>query len=199
MAKQKGIFKFVGKLGNKVGYELQGKLVARSIGKLDLNKMRTAPQYEETRKNQSEFAIATKAGQLFRQAMLHMTKGVTDYQYPIDVMRLMIHTLRADDIHPKGFKQLNNGLRNPASQMAFRRLNIYSKKSCSHFKGSLLQRTSDANVWKLNRSTLWEKSNSGDKKTVRIGYLHLDFEGRTAQYEPALSIKIGRASCRERV
>ena len=188
MAKQKGIFKFAGKLGNMVGYHLQGEPVSRRIGKLDLDKMRTAPQYEETRKNQSEFSIATKAGQLFRQAMIHMTQGFTDYQYPIDVMRLMISTLRADDSQPKGYKQLNNGLKNPASQMAFRRLNIYSKKSCRHFKGSLIQRTSDANVWKLNRSTLWEKTNSGDKKTVRIGYLHIDFEGRIAQYEQALSI-----------
>jgi len=192
MAKQKGVFKFEGKLGNIVSYMLHGKPVSRTIGETDPEKMRTAPQYEETRKNQSEFALATKAGQLFRQAMIHMTRGFTDYQYPIDVMRLMINTLRADDTQPKGSKHLNNGLKNPESQMAFRRLNIYSKKSCRHFKGSLVQRTSDPNVWKLNRSLLWEKANDGDKKTVKIGYLHIDFEGQIAHYEPTLSITCHR-------
>ncbi|MBC7885058.1 MAG: hypothetical protein H7X99_06255 [Saprospiraceae bacterium] len=192
MAKQTGVFKFKGKLGNTVSYILNGEKVTRTIGVLDREKMRTAPQYAETRKNQSEFSVATKAGQMFRQAMKHMTHGYTNYQYPMDVMSLMINTLRADDTQPKGYKQLNNGLKNPESQMAFRRLNIYSKKSCRHFKGSLMETTSDPMVYKLNRHLLWGKANDGDKKTVRLGYLHIDFEGGRANYEPALSITCTR-------
>ncbi|MBC7883952.1 MAG: hypothetical protein H7X99_00655 [Saprospiraceae bacterium] len=192
MAKQTGVFKYTGKLGKTVSYTLNGKKVTRTIGEVDLEKMRTAPQYAETRKNQSEFAVATKAGQIFRQTMKHMTQGYTDYKYPMDVMSVMINTSRADDTQPKGYKQLNNGLRNPEAQMAFRRLNIYSKKSCRHFKGSLMQTTSDPMVYKLNRHLLWDKANDGDKKTVRLGYLHIDFEGCKATYEPSLSITCTR-------
>ena len=192
MGKPVRIFKFIGKVGNIVTYLLYGKLVSRTIGKMDLKKMRTAPQYEETRKNQTEFAVATKAGQLFRQAMILMTQGYTNYQYPIDVMRAMLQTLRSDDTQQKGYKQLNNGLKDPEAQMAFRRLNIYSKKANRHYKGSLLQRTSAPDVWQLNHSTLWTKANDGDHKTVKLGYLHIDFEGRVAQYEPVLSITCHR-------
>ncbi|MBC7885274.1 MAG: hypothetical protein H7X99_07350 [Saprospiraceae bacterium] len=182
MAKQTGVFKYTGKLGKTVSYKLNGKEVTRTIGEVDLEKMRTAPQYAETRKNQSEFAVATKAGQMFRQAMKHITHGYSDYKYPMDVMRVMINTLRADDTQPKGYKQLNNGLKNPESQMAFRRLHIYSKKSCRHFKGSLMETTSDPMVYKLNRHLLWEKANDGNKKTVRLGYLLLVFDGCIANY-----------------
>ncbi|MBC7885584.1 MAG: hypothetical protein H7X99_08920 [Saprospiraceae bacterium] len=192
MAKQTGVFKFTGKLGKTVSYTLNGKEVTRTIGDVDLEKMRTAPQYAETRKNQSEFAVATKAGQMFRQAMKHMTHRYTDYKYPMDVMRVMINTLRADDTQPKGYKHLNNGLKNPESQMAFRRMNIYSKKSFRHFKGSLMVTTSDPMVYKLNRHLLWDKVNDGDKKTIRLGYLHIDFEGGIANYEPALSVTCTR-------
>ncbi len=192
MAKMKGIIKFEGKLGDKVGYVLNGKWTLRSKGKVDLHKMRTAPQYEETRKNQSEFAVASRAGQLFRQALMHLTKGFTNHNYPPEVMSAMINTLRADNTQPKGFKQLNNGLKNPESQMAFRRLNIFSKKT-KHYKEALIQHASSPNAFKLNRSVLWEKAKSGDKKTVRIGYLHLDFDAQIAHYEPALSISCTRS------
>ncbi len=191
MAKNKSIIKFIGKVGDKVGYILHGKYVIRSNGKVDLHKMRTAPQYEETRKNQSEFAVASRAGQLFRQALMPLTKGFTKHNYPPEVMSAMINTLRADVTQPKGFKQLNNGLKNPESQMAFRRLNIFSKKT-RHYKEALIQNASVPNAFKLNRSLLWEKAKSGDKKIVRIGYLHLDFDTQIAHYEPALSITCTR-------
>ncbi len=192
MAKNKSIIKFHGKLGDKVSYILHGKRVLRSIGAVDLHKMRTAPQYEETRKNQSEFAVASRAGQLFRQALMAFTKGYTNHNYPPEVMSAIISTLRADDTQPKGLKQLNNGLKNPESQLAFRRLNIFSKKT-KHYKETLIQHTAAPNGFKLNRSILWEKAKSGDKKTVSIGYLHLDFDAHTALYEPALSITCNRS------
>ncbi len=192
MAKNKSIIKFHGKLGGKVSYKLKGKWVIRAIGAVDLHKMRTAPQYEETRKNQSEFAVASHAGQLFRKALMHLTKGYTNHNYPPEVMSAMINTLRADNTQPKGFKQLNNGLKNPESQMAFRRLNIFSKKT-KHYKEALIQHASAPNAFKLNRALLWEKAKGGDKKTVRIGYLHLDFDAQIAHYEPALSISCTRS------
>ncbi len=192
MAKMKGVIKFEGKLGDKIGYVLNGKWTMRSKGKVDLHKMRTAPQYEEARKNQSEFAVASRAGQLFRKALMDFTKGYTNHNYPPEVMSAMINTLRADNTQPKGFKLLNNGLKNPESQLAFRRINIYSKKT-KHYKEALIQHAAAPNAFKLNRSILWEKAKSGDKKTVRIGYLHLDFDAQIAHYEPALSISCTRS------
>ena len=62
MGKQVSLFKFTGRIGDVVSYYLNGELTSRTIGKVDGEKMLTAVQYEETRKNQSEFAIASQAG-----------------------------------------------------------------------------------------------------------------------------------------
>ena len=118
MAKQVGIFKFTGKLGNQVGYKLGDVYVTRTNGKLDLVMMRTAPQYEETRKNQSLFAMASKAGQLFRYALINLTKGYTAHDYASNVVSLMLKTLKADSSQPKGQQTLTNGLKNTAAQIA---------------------------------------------------------------------------------
>ena len=192
MATQVSLVKFVGRIGNIVHYISNNRLVSRTIGKVDIVKMRTAPQYEETRKNQSEFSIATKAGQLFRQGMMHLTRGCTNYAYPVEVMQLMLKTLRADTTQPKGHKQISNGLKNAETQQAFSRLKIYSKRECEMYQGTLLKRSPDQKAWRLNRNLLFGKGINGDQMTVKIGYYHVDFENRVAKYEDALSIACHR-------
>ncbi len=193
MANQKGIVTFVGRIGNVLSYYLHKKLVSRTIGKVDLEKMRTAPQYEETRKNQSEFKEATQAGQLFRKGLMHLTKGYTNYEYPIDVMKILLKTLRNDAIMPKGHKKINNGLRNAVAQLSFQKLHIFSKRETEFYSNNLVKRTSDQKAWRLNRNLLFGKGVPGDQMTVKIGYYHLDFEGRVANYEDALSIACHRS------
>jgi len=192
MATQVSLVKFVGRIGNIVHYISNNQLVSRTIGKIDIVKMRTAPQYAETRKNQSEFSIATKAGQLFRQGMMHLTRGCTNYAYPVEVMQLMLKTLRADTTQPKGHKQISNGLKNSETQQAFSRLKIYSKRECEMYQGTLVRRTPDQKAWRLNRNLLFGKGINGDQMTVKIGYYHVDFENRVAKYEDALSIACHR-------
>jgi len=186
------VFKFVGKVGNKVGYYVGKEHRIRTIGKLDLNKMRTAPQYEETRKNQSEFAVATKAGQLFRQGLMDKTKGYTDGNYPVEVMKIMLKTLRSDTSQPKGHKQISFGLKNDAAQRDFSNLTMFSKRECVSYRGSLIKRTPDQKAWRLNRNILYGKGVKGDQMSVKIGYYHVDFEARVANYEDVLSIACHR-------
>ncbi len=192
MAKQAGFITFVGRIGNVLSYYLNKKLISRTIGKVDVEKMRSAPQYEETRKNQSEFALATKAGQLFRQGLMHLTKGYTNYEYPIAVMKILLQTLRSDAMLPKGKKQITNGLKNAESQLAFNRLHIFSKRETEFYRNDLLKHTPDQSKWRLNRKLLFGKGVAGDQMTVKIGYLNIDFERRITHYEEALSIACHR-------
>lgn len=128
MAKQVGAFKFLGRLGNLFGYMVDGEYCVRTIGKVNKAVRKHAPQYEETRKNEAEFGVATRCGQLFRQAMMHITQRWTTKHYPPKVMQVMLHILRSDTMHVKGQKSINYGLKNVESQMIFRRLEIYTKK-----------------------------------------------------------------------
>jgi hypothetical protein len=192
MGTQVSLFQFVGRVGNVLSYYLDGKLTSRTIGKVDLEKMRTAPQYEETRKNQSEFAIASKGGQLFRQGLMHLTKGYTNHTYPTAVIQILLKTLRSDETQPKGKKQLKNGLKNAPAQLAFSKLNIFHKYDNEFYKDILVKKTPDQKAWRLNRQILFGKKVKGNEMTVKIGYYHIDFEGQVANYEHALSISCHR-------
>ncbi len=192
MAKQVGPFKFLGKLGNLFGYIVDGEYYVRTIGKVDIEKRHHAPQYEETRQNEGEFGVATSCGQLFRQAMSHITKRWTTKHYTPKVMQIMLETLRSDTTHIKGQKSINCGLKNGESQMAFRRLEIFTKKNYTHYKGCLMDETKDPLVWKMNHQALWTRRDDGDTKSVKLGFLHIDFDGKIAKYEDAFTITCKR-------
>ncbi|HLO54799.1 MAG TPA: hypothetical protein VK169_10945 [Saprospiraceae bacterium] len=192
MAKQVGPFKFLGKLGEWFGYLLNGEYHVRRIGKVDKKVRQEGPQYEETRKNEAEFGIATKCGGLFRQAMMHITQRWTTKHYPPKVIQLMMETLKSDTVHVKGKRSVNFGLKNAEAQMAFRRLDIYTKKNYTHYRGSLMNETKDAMVWKMNHQALWSRRDDGDTKSVKFGFLHVDFDRKIAKYEDGLTITCKR-------
>lgn len=186
------LFEFVGRIGNMVYYYSNDQYVKRRIGKVDLVKMRTAPQYEETRKNQCELGLASSAGKLFREGLLQFTKGFTIHSYTPDIVSIMLKTLRSDTTQAKGKKQITNGLKNADSQLAFNKLNIFSKRETAFYKNTLLRKTNDDKSWRLNRNILFGKGVQGDQMSVKIGYYHVDFEGSVSKYEEALSMACHR-------
>lgn len=192
MGTQVSLLKFVGRVGNVLSYYLNEELVSRTIGKVDLDKMRTAPQYEETRKNQCELGIASSGGKLFRNGLLHLTQGHTNHDYASNVVQILINTLRSDMMQPKGQKTIKNGLKNTSSQQAFSKFNFFHKYNTKLYGNILVKKTSDQKAWRLNRQILFGKGVDGNQMTVKIGYYHVDFEGQVANYEHALSIACHR-------
>ncbi len=186
------LLQFVGRVGDMVYYYSNDQYVKRRVGKVDLEKMRTAPQYEETRKNQGELGLASSAGKLFREGLLQFTKGFTIHSYTPDVVSIMLKTLRSDMTQEKGKKRITNGLKNIASQLAFNKLNIFSKRETAFYKNTLLRKTNDGKSWRLNRNILFGKGVKGDQMSVKIGYYHVDFEGSVSNYEEVLSMACHR-------
>lgn len=192
MGTQVSLIQFVGRVGNTVSYYLNEELVSRTIGKVDLEKMRTAPQYEETRKNQCEFGIASSGGKLFRDGLLHLTQGHTNHDYASKVVQILTNTLRSDMTQPKGQKTIKNGLKNASSHQAFRNFNFFHKYNTKLYGNILVKKTPDEKTWRLNRQILFGKGVEGNQMTVKIGYYHVDFEGQVANYEHAMSIACHR-------
>jgi len=192
MGTQVSLIQFVGRVGNVLSYYLNEELVSRTIGKVDMEKMRTAPQYEETRKNQCEFAVASSGGKLFRNGLLHITKGHTNHDYASKVVQILIKALRSDMTQLKGHKTIKNGLKNASAQQAFSKFNFFHKYNTKLYGNILVKKTPDQKAWRLNRQVLFGKSVEGNQMTVKIGYYHVDFEGQVANYEHALSIACHR-------
>jgi hypothetical protein len=188
MGKQESFFKISGKVGDFVFYKLNGKQVYRKVGEHDIEKMRTADHYETTRQNQSEFAIAAKAGQLFRQGILQFTNGFTDYQYPIDIMKVMLRTLRSDNSQPKGSKLLSNGLQKMENVQAFQRMKIFTKQRYAVYQDNLIKPINDQNLWRLNLDVLFYKGIKDESLTVNLAHYCIDFESRLTSFIPIFSM-----------
>lgn len=70
MPKQAGAIRGVnGKLGDFVFYELAGEAVLRRAGKVSKARYAQSPEFEELRRNQSEFGLASKLAKTVRQSI----------------------------------------------------------------------------------------------------------------------------------
>jgi len=136
--------------------------------------------------------VATKAGQLFRQGLMHITKGYTNYNYPVEVMKIMLKKLQADTSQSKGSKQISIALKSGKAQNDISRLKIFSKRDHDFYHNTLVKQTPDQKAWRLNRKVLYGKGVDGEQMTVKIGYYHVDFDARVANYEDVLSIACHR-------
>jgi hypothetical protein len=176
MARQIGLIKIRGKLDGTVTYNLNGKEVTRKIGVVDKEKMQTAPQYETTRKNQSEFAKASKAGQLFRNGLLPITKGYTNYKYPIAVMQLMLKAIKADKSNPIGQRNIQTGLKEECIRTAFKRLHIFCKRSTRHFGEHFTISGNEDGFYSLKLSSNHKEIKEKYPVIIKFDYLYFDYE-----------------------
>lgn len=68
MAKQKGIIKLKGTLGDITFYKSQDGFLAREKGGIEASRIASDRAFQRTRENGSEFGNANKAGKMLRTA-----------------------------------------------------------------------------------------------------------------------------------
>ncbi|RYD71675.1 MAG: hypothetical protein EOP53_23260, partial [Sphingobacteriales bacterium] len=78
MARQEGIIKFKGKIGDLAFYKTKDGYQARTKGGVSAERIATDPRYQRTRENGAEFGRAAKAGKLFRTAFKTLTSQLAD-------------------------------------------------------------------------------------------------------------------------
>lgn len=109
MAKQAGIIKLKGTIGDISFFKSADGHVARFKGGVDGNRIATDPLFQRTRENGAEFGRAGKAGKLLRNAMqtlLNQTKG------PKVVSRLttqLLAIIKTDAVSERGKRTLDLG------------------------------------------------------------------------------------------
>jgi hypothetical protein len=69
MARQKGIIKLKGTIGDITFYKTQDGHLAREKGGIDASRIASDPAFQRTRENGSEFGRAGKAGKILRTAL----------------------------------------------------------------------------------------------------------------------------------
>jgi hypothetical protein len=118
MARQKGVIKAKGRLGEFVGYVLNGQYVFRRLPSVDKKRFQNDPAYEESRKTSSEFGRVSKAGKLFRELLGPFIGEVAQKQLDNPVNKLL-STIKNNDPSPKGERTVGGGLLLPGAANAF--------------------------------------------------------------------------------
>lgn len=106
MARQEGIIKLNGRIGDLTFYKTKNGYQARQKGGVDGERIATDPRYQRTRENGSEFGRATKAGKVLRTAFKTLTKQLADKRVSNRLMKRMLLVIQADSVNERGMRMV---------------------------------------------------------------------------------------------
>jgi hypothetical protein len=110
MAKQKGILKFIGKIGDTVFYydKLRGYL-ARKVTSVNAERIRTDPAFVRVRENNAEFANCAWMVKLLRAAFKPLFAGIADTRMTSRLTSTATTLMRSDVTHAAGLRKPEHG------------------------------------------------------------------------------------------
>lgn len=109
MARQKGIIKLKGTIGDITFYKTQDGHLAREKGGIDANRIASDPAFQRTRENGSEFGRAGKAGKLLRTALRPLLINSADSRMVSRLTQAMVKVIQADTVSERGLRNVIDG------------------------------------------------------------------------------------------
>ena len=130
MARQKGIIKLKGTIGDITFYKTQDGHLAREKGGIDANRIKNDPAFQRTRENGSEFGRAGKAGKILRTALRALLLNTADGRMVSRLTQKMVEVIQADVTSIRGLRNVIDG---EAELLAGFEFNIRGKLGTSLF------------------------------------------------------------------
>ncbi|WPR73084.1 hypothetical protein SLW70_08185 [Flavobacterium sp. NG2] len=130
MARQKGIIKLKGTIGDITFYKTQDGHLAREKGGIDASRIKNDPAFQRTRENGSEFGRAGKAGKILRTAFRALLLNSADSKMVSRLTQQMVKVIQADIISVRGLRNVIDG---EAELLAGFEFNIRGKLGTSLF------------------------------------------------------------------
>ena len=109
MARQKGIIKLKGTIGDITFYKTQDGHLAREKGGIDASRIASDPAFQRTRENGSEFGRAGKAGKILRTALRALLLNSADGRMVSRLTQRMMQVIQADLISVRGLRNVIDG------------------------------------------------------------------------------------------
>lgn len=109
MARQKGIIKLKGTIGDITFYKTQDGHLAREKGGIDKNRIANDPAFQRTRENGLEFGRAGKAGRLLRTALRPLILNSADSRMVSRLTQRMVKVIQADQVSDRGMRNVIDG------------------------------------------------------------------------------------------
>ncbi len=109
MARQKGIIKLKGTIGDITFYKTKDGHLAREKGGIDASRIKSDPAFQRTRENGAEFGRAGKAGKILRTALRSLLINSADSKMVSRLTQSMIKVIQADMISIRGLRNVIDG------------------------------------------------------------------------------------------
>ena len=130
MARQKGIIKLKGTIGDITFYKTQDGHLAREKGGIDASRIKNDPAFQRTRENGSEFGRAGTAGKILRTALRALLLNSADGRMVSRLTQAMVKVIQADVTSNRGLRNVIDG---EAELLAGFEFNIRGKLGTSLF------------------------------------------------------------------
>ena len=109
MARQNGIIKLKGTIGDITFYKTKDGHLAREKGGIDASRIKNDPAFQRTRENGSEFGRAGKAGKTLRIALRTLLLNSSDSRMVSRLTQSMVKVIQADTISERGLRNVIDG------------------------------------------------------------------------------------------
>ena len=109
MARQKGIIKLKGTIGDITFYKTKDGHLAREKGGIEASRIASDPAFQRTRENGSEFGRAGKAGKTLRTALRTLLLNSADSRMVSRLTQSMIKVIQADLVNERGLRNVIDG------------------------------------------------------------------------------------------
>ena len=109
MAKQSGIIKLKGTIGDIAFYKTRDGHLARAKGGVSADRIQNDPAFQRTRENGEEFGRAGAAGKLIRMAFKTYLQNASDSRMVSRLTKMMIAVIKADATNTRGQRNVLDG------------------------------------------------------------------------------------------
>ena len=109
MARQKGIIKLKGTIGDITFYKTKDGHLAREKGGIEASRIKNDPAFQRTRENGAEFGRAGTAGKILRTAFRSLLLNSADGRMVSRLTQLMVKVIQADVTSERGLRNVIDG------------------------------------------------------------------------------------------
>jgi hypothetical protein len=109
MARQKGIIKLDGTIGDITFYKSRDGYLAREKGGIPADRIANDPAFQRTRENGAEFGRAGKAGKILRNSIRGLLQNASDARMVSRLTQEMVKVIHEDVTNPRGLRNVIDG------------------------------------------------------------------------------------------
>lgn len=187
MARQTGIIKLKGTLGDISFYKSGDGHLARTKGGVDASRIANDPAFQRTRENGSEFGRAGKGGKVIRNAIRVLLQNAKDKRVVSRLTKNLVAVTKTDTVNERGQRTIEDGDMNLLKGFEF---NVNGKLGATLFApyGTTLDRvTGDVALTVASFSPTVRIAAPGGTTHFKMvtGAAELNFIGETSTFESA--------------